>query len=123
MSISTAQGIIEARAPQYVGDARVSDFIALATLRTGNVFGEVKQYAIALRVLHMLAVSDRGSSITGAGGAITREKEGQLERSYGGSSSTSIDEGRFPDLSQTSWGRELIALQNENIIGPRNRTI
>lgn len=123
MSISTAQQIIEARAPQYIGDARLSDFIALATLRVGAAFAEVKQYAIALRVLHMLAIADRGSVVTGAGGAVSREKEGQLERAYGGSSAASIDEGRYPDLSQTSWGRELIALQNENILGPRNRTI
>lgn len=123
MAIDTAQAIIESRAPQYIGDARLTDFIALATQLTAECYGDQLPYAIALRALHMLAMADRGSSVTGAAGTIASEKEGQLARSYGGSSSKSIDENKYPDLSQTSWGRELIALQNMSFILYRDRTI
>lgn len=120
MPIGTAQQIIELRASQYIGDARVPDFIALSTQLTGAVFGDDKQLAIALRALHMLALADRGSSVTGTAGAITQEKEGQLSRSYGASAQ---NDQRFPDLSQTSWGRELLALQNMSIMGYRDKLI
>jgi hypothetical protein len=117
--------IIEIRNPGFCADPRRNDFIALATELTGTVYGDLRNQAIALRVLHWFTLDARGagsSSSGGAGaGAITSESEGELSRDFGGTA-TYINE-RYPDLSSTSYGLELIQLNRGTIIGPRNRTI
>lgn len=114
--MSTPQEIIILRAPQYTGEPRLDDLVTLATAQTGNVYGTHKNLAIALLVLHWLTMEKQG----GTSGSIKSEKEGDLARSYG--TSISISQ-RYPDLSQTSWGMELIRLRKSLILGPRNRTI
>jgi len=108
----TVQEIILARNPSVVIDARVSKLILLATIQTGDVFGAQKNDAIALLVLHWLSLENRGTAA--AGGAITSEREGDLGRSYG----AAITQG---DLSQTTWGIQLLSLRKMLIFGPRNR--
>ena len=124
MAIDTALQIITVRAPQYASDPRISDLISLSTLQTGDCFGTKKQLAIALRVMHWLAMEarnggDGGSSTSGSGaaGMIKSEKEGDLARSYGsgGFSDTKSD------LVSTAYGQELLSLMRQCFFKPRTR--
>lgn len=108
------------RSPVFAADALLDDFIAIATdLTSTTAFGDKLYQAIGLRVMHMMAlkVRDEESGSSGPGGAITSEKEGDLSRSYGKSSTASDP----TDLASTSWGLELKALQRMCIFKPRNR--
>jgi len=117
MSISTIAGIIETRNPNVTVDARITDLITLATQDiSSSVFGSKTNDAIALLVLHWLALETRSGGF--APGAIKSEKEGDLSRSYGIGSSKTLD-----DLDSTSWGLQLKRLRNALIISVRNRTI
>lgn len=113
----TPQQIVELRAPTYVGNTRVPSLIIEATAQTGAVFGALQSTAIALLVLHWLAMETRGSA--SSPGAITSESEGQLARSYG-----SVGAG-WGDayLGQTSWGMELQGLRRSCIFSARNRMV
>ena len=96
MSLSVKQ-VIEARAPQYEGVARLDDLIALAAEETDSAFfGKNYNKAVALRVLHWLDVRGRG----GAPGAVISESEGRLSRSYAAPAKAN-------DLTSTAWGQEL----------------
>lgn len=124
MAIDTAEQIIGIRAPQYSSDTRMADLIALSTLLTGNAFGDKKQYAIALRVMHWLAVEvrncgDGGSSTSGSGtgGMLKGEKEGGLSRSY----SLGGFEKEKSDLSSTEYGQELLVLIRQCVLFARTR--
>ena len=89
----TVAQIIVARNPDVVVDARVNSLIELATGQTGGVVGTQRNDAIALLVLHWLALDSRA----GAAGGIRSEKEGDLARGYHKS-------GVDGDLGTTSWG-------------------
>jgi len=116
----TVAEIIVARCLTVVINARVNSLITLATEQTGSVFGTRTNDAIALLVLHWLALDARnGGGVGGAGGAITSETEGQLSRSYGGGMINNNDN----ELASTSWGLELLRLRNTMIMTARNRTI
>jgi hypothetical protein len=116
---------IDTRAPGYSADTRVSPMILQAEDETGTAFGILRNAAIALLVLHWLAMDDRaggsgGSLSNSVGGTIKREREGSLEREY------MIDFSltkQFPDLSQTRWGMELIELRKKCILTPYNRFV
>lgn len=114
MSLTPAQ-IIPIRNPNVTVDARVINMITLATDQNSAVYKTTTQLntAIALMVLHWLALEAGASQ--GASGSLIKEKEGQLERSYGKSN----DEDGY--LGTTSWGRELLQLRRANIFLPRNR--
>jgi len=115
----TVAEIIVARCSTVVINARVNSLITLSTEQTGSVFGTRTNDAIALLVLHWLALDARnGGGVGGAGGAITSETEGQLSRSYGGGMINNNNE-----LASTSWGLELLRLRNTMIFSARNRTI
>ena len=105
------QEIVEARAPEYEGQPRIADLLALAEEETGSAYGTSRNKAVALLVLHWLTKEKRG----GASGAITSESEGQLSRSYGSAS----DAGG--DYSTTSYGAELLNLRRGSFISARNR--
>lgn len=112
---------ITSRAPLYVADPRVPDMILQATEETGLAYGKLQNKAIALLVLHWLAMDDRSAAQGGSsiGGTIAGEREGSLERRY------MIDFSltkAFPDLSQTRWGMELIETRRKSVItAPFNR--
>ena len=116
----TAAEIIVARSPSVVITARITTLITLATEQTGSVFGTRTTDAVALLVLHWLALGSRnaGGAGAGVGGAITSETEGQLSRSYGGG----MINNNSNELASTSWGLELLRLRNTMIISVRNRT-
>lgn len=122
----TATQIITIRAPQFAADTRINDMITLAAQMTSpSAFGTNYQLALALRVMHWLALEVRnggstGNSGSGTGGALTSEREGQLGRSYSVSSQWA---DKYSDLTGTQYGLELIGLIRGTILGPRNRTI
>ncbi len=75
-----------------------------------DCYGEKYNNAVALLVLHLYALNDRG----GSGGPVTSEKEGQLSRSFAATASAA-------SYGDTSWGRELQTLSRSINFGPRNR--
>lgn len=116
--------IIQIRAPQFATDPRISDLITMATCKTGDEFGDCKNEAIALRVMHWLtkdAMAGGNSTDSGiqTSGQIISEKEGDLSRSYGKTSSKSSS--KYGDLATTGPGQELIELMDACLFSPRNR--
>lgn len=123
MAISTAQDIIILRMPSVTPSSALTDKIALAeTVLCKSEFGTKGEYAIALQVLHWLALENRsgGENKSGVGGSIASLKEGDLAVGYRHSSSSSSGSG---DLAQTSYGQELQRLIETCIISPMNRCI
>lgn len=107
--------IITARAPELAAanSERIPTLITLAGEQTGSVFGVQRNSAIAMLVLHWLA-SEASAS---AGGALTSEKEGELQRSYGSAPSND-------DLDSTRWGQERKRLaRGAGVLMPRNRMV
>lgn len=114
---------VASRAPSYVGDSRLGAFETQAALETGSAYGVLKNKATFLLMMHWFALDDRGAAVgssggTEIGGTIKREKEGSLEREYMLDFSLTA---RYPDLSQTRWGLELLSLRKKTIFGPRSR--
>ncbi|HEU4402344.1 MAG TPA: DUF4054 domain-containing protein [Candidatus Polarisedimenticolia bacterium] len=116
--MSTPADLITLRAPALAAanSDRIPDLIVEAEALTGPVFGAHRPLAVALLVLHWLALEARGDA--GAPGPINSEKEGDLARSYGSSG----DDGEG-DLGSTRWGLELKRLRNATIFAARNRLI
>lgn len=121
--MSTPLEIITLRGPSsFAADPNIDDLIAEATLEVSETAyntTEMMNKAIALIVMHWLALSARDST-GAAAGSIKSEKEGDLARTYGMSSGT-IDLDAF--YGQTSWGLEFLRLQAQNIMGVRNRFV
>lgn len=126
----TPQEIITLRAPQFSSDARLDDMVTLATTLTGSEYGEQRNYAIALLVMHWMtleamrnAQKDETGVVTDSGiataGGIKSESEGQLSHTFGGGGSEMSN--RNPELSSTGWGLELLELRNGTLFLPRNR--
>jgi hypothetical protein len=130
MPIDTPQNIIAVRAPEWASDPRLDDMVALAELQTSEgCFGEKYDHAVALRVMHWMASEkvaggDPGtgtSSGGGSAGSVKSEKEGELQRAYGGGSLVTAQ--RNADLSTTQFGRELMELMDACIISARTRFV
>lgn len=124
-----AKDIIQLRRPQTPDNARLNGLIELAELQTSSsAFGDKYTYAVALRVLHWLTMEEMhggdldgsSSSGTAVGGAITAEREGQLQRNYG---TSLVVAQRFPDLSSTQYGQELIGLMKACLIKFRTSAV
>jgi|GEM_PF-1382405 hypothetical protein len=124
-----ATSIIAVRAPQWAGDPRLPTLIAYATEKTGSRLfacgGNVAQEAIALRVLHWLALENQMGGNPGIGttsgvnsaGVITGEHEGDLSRSY----ANVMEKCYSAALSMTPYGVELQALVQGNVFAPMTR--
>lgn len=111
----TVKQIIAAKKPGITDDSRLDALIELASDRTSSdVFGKNANLAIALRVLHNIAISD---DFDGQPGGVQSRSEGQLSITYANASAIG-DKG---DLSQTAWGVELRALIRANSSGPIHR--
>lgn len=115
--MSTPKEIIVLRAPQYSGESRLDDLITLAGEQTGTAYGGCRNLAIALLVLHWLTLETQNN---GSAGSVKSEKEGDLQITY--NTSVGVSQ-KYPDLSQTSYGLELIRLRKSCLLTPRNRTI
>lgn len=110
MALTTAQ-IIPLRSAVVAAKGDLATMIEYAEEQLNEeCYGDDYANAVALLVLHLYAVNDRG----GAGGPITSEKEGQLSRSFGATASAA-------SWGDTSWGRELQTLSRSINFGPRNR--
>jgi hypothetical protein len=124
--------IIALRAPQWASDPRLTStpsLLDLATQQTGNVFtGADRDLAIALRVLHYLALEAMRNGTPGVGsssgvgiaGSLSSETEGQLSKSF---SNNSKSAQRWGALSTTVYGQELIELTRSVTFGPRTRAM
>jgi hypothetical protein len=112
---------IQIRAPSFALNPNISALIAHAELETGCGYGseDLRNKAVALLVCHWLALQARDAGDTGVTGNIVSEKEGDLSRSF---SDVSLSTNNSY-LSQTSWGMELIQLQNSRIMLPYTRAI
>ncbi len=107
------KAVIAARSPTTTLDARVDTLVVLATGQLdATVFGTLYAYALALLVLHWLALDERGKG--GASGPVTSEKEDTLARSYGGGTDVGY-------LKSTHWGSELLGLMKRKTFIPRTR--
>lgn len=116
---------ITVRAPLYAAEPDINDFIEQAELETSNNYcgnDNMRNKAVALLVCHWKALGKRGgdgNNSEGIAGSLLSEKEGDLARRY-----TNV--GNITDnvyLSQTSWGLELLQLQESTMFLPRNRFI
>lgn len=119
---TTVLGYIGTRAPTKLSDSRVTsgDLEEQVKLELDpKIFkGDLFNKAVALLMLHAMAMDDRDTGGAGVGGAISEEQEDRLKRKY------LIDFGLtklFPDLSQTRWGLEFIRLRRSCVITPRTR--
>jgi len=113
---------VQARAPAFALKANITTLLSQAELETGDNYcgsEDMHNKAVALLTCHWLAMAERDLSGTGPSGTITSEKEGDLARSFG----NMLGENNNSFLSQTSWGCELIQLQNSTMILPTNRFI
>lgn len=113
--------LIHIRAPEYDEYENLDSWIAIADSMTGDfsdqligngALGTIRDYAVALRTLHMICKREnRDGAKVGSGqgvaGSIGSETEGNLSRQY----RTSKDMTRkYPDLMTTMWGQELVSL-------------
>lgn len=85
-------------APTLVAtDAKKNRFIAMAADEVdSSLFGNTDKYnmAVAYYAAHLLALSLRGDNSMGA---VTMEKEGDLQRSYAGSNSIELNTTQYLD--------------------------
>lgn len=119
MSLSVQQ-IIDIISPQYSSDSDLTNTITLSTIRTSeDAFGDKYNYAIALRVAHILTLRDMNkdgvsSVLGGASGSISNKREGDLSVSFSGMATASLKSST--DLSLTRYGIELQGLIDGNIV-------
>ena len=117
MSIVTVKDLITLRAPSFVTDPKIDDYIALSEMLTSAVFEAQRSYAVALMVMHWISQKEMGTD-QGGGGLVTGESEGGLSRSYQHSGASSSDDS----LGSTSFGKELLQLRRSCIFSPTIRS-
>lgn len=111
--MSTATIIIDKIAPRFAADSEKAWFISQARNRISDcAFGDNKERAVALRAAHDMTLRDAAGSTGGIGGQISNMKEGDLSIGFNkfGSGGSGED-----DLSQTTYGNQLIGLRKGNI--------
>jgi hypothetical protein len=110
MSVSE---LVSALAPAYAADSRVSLFTTVATNQTSRQhFGDNFEYAVALRVCHMIArnpVLEPGGS-----GAVTSKSEGEISISFEPPRDLVK---KYGDLCSTPYGAQLASLIDGNVVG------
>ena len=123
MSLTVAQ-TIAIIAPQYSSDSDLTNTTTLATQRTSeSAFGDNYNYAIALRIAHILTLRDMNkngvtSGLGGATGAITSKREGNTAITFGSLAGITGTTGlKTGDLALTRYGIELLGLIAGNIVG------
>ena len=116
--MSTPLQIITIRAPAFASEPNINDLIAQAELEVGQCQGDLRNKAVALIVMHWIALSKRDPT-GNSSGTIKSEKEGDLARSYGSVSTKETDNY----YGQTTWGLEYLRLLDSTMILPRNRMV
>jgi hypothetical protein len=108
----TAEATLDAIAPELASAANKSIHIDLAEAQTGDVYGDRREYAVALLAAHSLTIAKRA----GQGGAVSSLQEDSLSISYG-------DAQGSIGLSATSYGVELQRLRRQYIMAARTRLV
>ena len=113
MATFTSRQFIEARDPALstLAGNRLDTLISMGEtyFPDPSALGDKFVQCVALLVLHWLTLESVGGTL-GAGavaGPISSEREGDIARSYGSSTSAG---GLFPFLDSTSYGKELDGL-------------
>jgi hypothetical protein len=110
MSVSD---LIAAIAPAYASDSRIAVFTTLATLQTSRThLGQNYEYAVALRVCHMIARAPANGP--GTPGVVTSAVEGAVSQAYQISPDLMK---RYGDLCSSPYGCMLASLIDGNIVG------
>jgi hypothetical protein len=110
MSVST---LISAIAPAYASDSRIAIFTTLATQQTSRThFGLNYEYAVALRVCHMIFRAPANGP--GTPGAVTSAVEGSVSQAYQISPDLMK---RYGDLCCSPYGCMLASLIDGHIVG------
>lgn len=101
--------------------------VSIADSMTGSfgdeligTLGTKRDYAVALRAMHMIARQTLESTSNGKGGFVSGETEGSLSRSFALSPEILR---KYPDESTTIYGQELIGLIQSTFFGPRTATM
>ena len=119
----SAKDIIQFRSPELYANPSIDNFIALADSQTSKIafgtdtigtLGTKRDYAVALRAMHMMDKLDSSKQ----GGIVQSESEGELSRSY---SISPVLSRRYPDLMSTVWGRELAELLSGTVFPAMTR--
>jgi len=113
-----AQDILAAIAPELANDPNNAAHINLADGQTGAVFGDQRDYAVALLAAHTLTIANRGKSVGGIAGNVSSLKEGQLSVGFAGGA-----EVVSGSLGSTSYGEELLRLRRQYVMGARTRAV
>ena len=117
---------VNLRAPEYSADPRMGNALVQAATEIGTAYGDNQYKAIALQALHWLAMDDRAAGVNGAagtgsvGGTLNMEQEGSLKRAY------TVDfsfQAKYPDLSMSRWGMELIGLTKKTALNFLTRRV
>ena len=114
----TPLNYIQARAIERATEAGINELISVADQETStSYYGKMRYKAVALLVLHWFALRDRDSGASASGNLVS-DKEGDLARSYSVAPKIMAEN---PDLSQTTWGVELLQLQSSYFAPPITR--
>ena len=110
MSVSAT---LDAIAPELVSTEanRKALIISLAEKQVGQVFGELRELAVAYVAAHMLTMTNRGAVGGAAAGAIQRIKEDDLEVAYAST-------GDKSPYASTSYGSEFLRLRKACVLTP-----
>lgn len=108
----SASSIFDTIAPGLAGDASKAAHIELAEAQTGKVYGDQRDYAVALLAAHTLTQSQKG----GTAGAVKSFTEGQFSIGF------AVADGSGT-LTATNYGTELLRLRRQCIIGARTRAV
>jgi hypothetical protein len=119
--MATVDEYIQAKSPWNPADSDMVLLISMAEEEIGDCYGDLRNKAVALLTLHWKALKEReGNTGFGTTGSLKSEKEGDLSRSYGFAGSAEI---RDPYMGQTTYGLELLTLEKQLFIKPRNRMV
>lgn len=119
--MTTQTEMLQAFAPEFVGDTRIALALSLAAqqMATSAVWGNVYDQAVAYLAAHLLtswgplAGSGSGGGAGGVAGPVTSESAGDVSRSYGSvgsgvSGGLSVSDAM---LAATRYGQQYIALR------------
>lgn len=125
--MATQQAMLEAFAPEFVGDSRIALALELAAEQMGTsaIWGNVYDQAVAYLAAHLLtgwspaAGSGSSSAAGGTAGPVTAESAGDVSRSYGSSVSGVAGGVSLSDalLATTSHGRAFLGLRKGRSAG------
>lgn len=114
----TASQRLSLLAPQFAGHSEKDSFLAMADELVApasacGLSADRRSQAVALQAAHLMTLAYDPSYAGGAsGGAVTSKREGDLALSYGTAQSASDDS----DLSQTTYGRQLLELTRRSFV-------